>query len=101
MKVLATAGLCLICALTAVPVQAGMISRACLKADRSAATPELCGCIQKVANSSLTYVERRKASKFFADPHMAQEIRQSDRVTDERFWKRYKAFGARAAKLCG
>lgn len=79
----------------------GVIDRACRKSDRSAATPQLCSCIQKVANKSLSLVERRKAAKFFSDPHMAQEIRQSDRSSDETLWKKYKAFGERARATCG
>ena len=85
---------------TAPAVEAGVINRACLKSDRSAATPTLCRCIQKVANATLSRSERRKASKFFRDPHMAQEVRQSDRRGDEEFWKRYRAFGERAQTTC-
>ncbi len=44
--------------------------------------------------------DQRLASKFFRDPHMAQVIRQSDDVTHEIFWKKYKAFGARAEQFC-
>lgn len=85
------------------PVQAatGVIDRACQSSGRSAASPQLCRCIQSVANSSLSRSERKKAAKFFRDPHMAQEIRQSDRSSDERFWKRYRAFGERARLTCG
>lgn len=81
--------------------EAGAISKACLRADRSAATPTLCNCIQKVANVSLSRSERKKASKFFSDPHKAQVVRQSDRRSDEIFWDRYRAFGEQAKKTCG
>ena len=101
MKALIFAASAVLIVSSAVPSEAGVISRACLKADRSAASPELCGCIQGVANTSLTFSERRKASKFFDDPQLAQDLRQSDRRSDEKFWERYKAFGQRAAKLCG
>ena len=40
------------------------------------------------------------AAKFFKDPHMAQEVRQSDRARDEELWRRYKAFGRQAAATC-
>ncbi len=80
--------------------EAGVISRACMQSNRTAATPALCGCIQQVANATLTRTERKKASKFFSDPHMAQEVRQSDRSRDEVFWKRYRAFGERARMTC-
>lgn len=84
-----------------VPLEAGIIDRACRSSGRTAATPQLCRCIQAVANGSLTRSDRKKAAKFFRDPHMAQEIRQSDRRSDESFWLRYKAFGERARQSCG
>ncbi len=80
--------------------QAGVISRACMRADRTSATPALCGCIQGVANVSLNRFERKKASKFFADPDKAQKVRQSDRRGDEIFWDRYVAFSEKAGKKC-
>ncbi len=85
------------------PVMAGLgvIDRACRKSDRSAVSPQLCRCIQKVANSSLSHGERRKVAKWFSDPHQAQVMRQSDRPSDEVLWKRYKAFGELAKKRCG
>lgn len=85
------------------PVLAGMgvIDRACRGSDRSAASPQLCSCIQKVANSSLSRSERHKVAKWFNNPHQAQEVRQSDNSSDERLWLRYKAFGERAKATCG
>ncbi|SEG18072.1 hypothetical protein SAMN05421751_11422 [Jhaorihella thermophila] len=88
-------------AMSAAPVSAGVIERACRQSDRSAATPELCRCIQKVANGSLSFRERRKVAKWIKEPHMAQEVRQSDRRGDEILWERYKAFGARVQEVCG
>ncbi|MGX9357142.1 hypothetical protein ACS3SW_18815 [Roseobacteraceae bacterium S113] len=79
---------------------AGPISRACMAADRKAATPRLCRCIQTAANRTLTRSDQRLASKFFKDPHHAQEIRQSDRRSHEAFWDRYTEFGARAEAMC-
>lgn len=79
----------------------GVIERACRTSGRSRATPQLCGCIQSVANGSLSRSERKKAAKLFKDPNMAQEIRQSNRSSDETFWKNYRAFGERARKSCG
>lgn len=83
-----------------VQVDAGVIDRACRTSGRTAATPQMCRCIQAVANSSLSRSERKKAAKFFQDPHMAQQVRQSDRRSDETFWLRYKAFGERARQTC-
>ena len=82
------------------PGEAGVIARACQQSNRSA-SPALCRCIQKVANGSLNMFERRKVARWFGDPHQAQVVRQSDRRRDEELWKRYKAFGERAAQVCG
>lgn len=79
---------------------AGTIKQACLDSGRSAANTALCGCIQTVADRTLSRSEQRKAARFFEDPHQAQVVRQSDRASDERFWTRYKAFGASAQSMC-
>jgi len=97
--------LCAALAITSVPMapttaDAGIITRACLKADRKAASRRLCGCIQSAANKTLTKSDQRLASKFFKDPHKAQEIRQSDRASHEVFWKKYKKFGSTAEAYC-
>jgi len=80
---------------------AGVIERACMNSDRPAANRGLCGCIQNVADATLTRGEQRRAASFFSDPHMAQVVRQSDNAGDEVFWQRYKAFGATASNYCG
>ncbi|MGB1209472.1 MAG: hypothetical protein ACPG7W_09800 [Paracoccaceae bacterium] len=79
---------------------AGPINSACLTADRKAANRKLCGCIQTVANLTLTPGEQSRAVNFFADPHKAQETRQSDRRKDESFWTRYRGFSNRAERSC-
>ena len=81
--------------------QAGLIERACLKADRPAANRNLCGCIQDVADATLTRRDQRLAAKFFKNPPMAQDIRQSDRPVHEAFWQKYKDFGQTAKTYCG
>lgn len=78
----------------------GVIERACVKSDRSAATRTACNCIQDVANIKLSRAEQKFAAKFFSDPHLSQEIRQSDHPSNERFWKKYKEFGTVAARNC-
>lgn len=80
---------------------AGKIQRACLKSDRAAVSRPLCRCIQKTANRVLTRKDRTLAAKFFKDPQMAQDVRQSDNPSKEAFWKRYKEFGSTAAAICG
>ena len=87
--------------LPAGPAEAKRIERACLNSDRQAATPQLCGCIQRVADQILTRSDQRMAARFFSDPQRAQDIRQSDRAAHEAFWKRYRSFGTTAANVCG
>lgn len=82
------------------PVEAGPISAACIRSDRDAATRRMCNCLQSVANGELNRTDQRLAASFFQDPHKAQEIRQSDRRSHEKFWLRYKAYGETAAALC-
>lgn len=79
---------------------ATVIERACNASDRKAATRQMCGCIQDAADMMLSNREQRKAAEFFQDPHLAQETRQSDRYSDEKFWENYKEFGVVAGKFC-
>lgn len=80
--------------------QAGVVERACLSANRSAASRSLCGCIQDAANMTLNRRDQKLAATFFKDPAKAQEIRQSDRGAHEDFWNRYKLFGSTAEAFC-
>jgi len=80
--------------------QAGPIKRACLKADRAAASRELCTCIERVARPMFSRSQERRIAKFFAEPHLSQELRQSDRRSDEKFWQQYQAWGAAARAQC-
>ncbi len=79
---------------------AGAIERACNGSNRAEATPRLCACIQSAADLTLTARDQARAARFFQDPHQAQEIRQSDRQSDEAFWLRYRAFGETAEAFC-
>jgi hypothetical protein len=78
---------------------AGEIQQACMASGRTA-NSALCVCIQGVANKTLNRSEQRKVARFFADPHRAQEVRQSDRASDERLWTRYRQFGDAAQTYC-
>jgi hypothetical protein len=78
----------------------GEISQACLEADRRAASPALCSCVQQVANQSLSNSDQTRAAAFFSNPQLAQDTRQSDSRSDERFWDRYRAFSDLAAQIC-
>lgn len=82
------------------PAQAGLIASACVRSDREAASWRMCSCLQHVANQSLSWSDQRLAARFFRDPHMAQEVRQSSSRSHEIFWKRYKAFGETAEVMC-
>lgn len=95
------AAMVLAMAMGSTAASAGAIGNACMKANRKAANRALCGCIQQVADQSLSRSDQRRAAKFFKDPHSAQVVRQSSNRSDEAFWLRYKAFGERAGALCG
>lgn len=82
------------------PVASGPISTACLASDRKARSRQLCGCIQAAANQTLSNTQQRRAVQFYSNPHMAQEVRQSDRSADERFWQAYTNYGEHAKALC-
>ncbi len=104
MKTLPVAAICTAFLIFAAPMAfagPGSIDHACRQAARPGTTPKLCTCIQKVANKSLTRSERYKVSKWFLDPHKAQQTRQSDRRSDEKLWRRYKSFGESARQICG
>lgn len=82
------------------PVHAGAIESACLRSDRPAANRSLCGCIQRVADQTLTRGDQRLAASFFRDPDRAQEVRMSTSSRDNEFWDRYRAFADRAEAVC-
>ncbi|MCG3267796.1 arginine transporter [Yoonia sp. I 8.24] len=83
-----------------VPSATGEISHACQSAGRSAASPELCGCVQSVANQTLNGRDQSRAAEFFSDPQLAQDTRQSDNPNSEAFWLRYKSFTELASQIC-
>ena len=78
----------------------GPISTACEQAARKGASAARCGCVQAVANDSLSRSDQRLGASFFQDPHRAQEIRQSRSKDHAAFWERWKAFGDAANKIC-
>lgn len=94
------AGALIISVVTSTSASAGVLASACVRSDREAATWRMCSCLQHVANQSLSRSDQRLAAKFFRDPHMAQEIRQSNARSHEIFWERYKAFGDTAEVMC-
>lgn len=78
----------------------GPISRACLSSDRRARNSRLCGCIQTVADRSLSGSDQRKAARFFRDPQRAQDVKMSKTASDDAFWDRYRAFASQSEGLC-
>jgi phytoene dehydrogenase-like protein len=79
----------------------GEIGRACMAGGRNAANPQLCSCIQGVANQSLSGGDQGRVAAFFADPERAEAVRASDSSRDEAFWERYRAFTSQAEAICG
>jgi hypothetical protein len=86
--------------LTAPLAIAGPIDSACIRSDRARGNKPLCGCIQQVANQTLSRSDQRRAANFFKDPHQAQEVRMSKSNADNAFWARYKRFTQSAEAYC-
>jgi hypothetical protein len=86
--------------LRAAPMSFGPISQACMASDRKARSRQLCGCIQAVADQTLSGSQQRRAVAFYNNPHQAQQVRQSDNSSDERFWEAYAAYAERAKNTC-
>jgi hypothetical protein len=86
--------------LAPVAATANPIERACLQSGRSAANPALCACIGSAAQRTLTSRQMRDGVRFFRDPQRAQEVRQSDRRSDEEMWTAWRNFGQTAEAMC-
>ena len=71
-----------------------------MASDRRASNYSLCGCIQQVADRTLTGSDQRLAAKIMRKPQMAQDIKMSKTRTNNVFWERYKVFGAAASQNC-
>ena len=91
---------CAVVALTTPLASAGPIDSACVKSDRGAGRGALCGCVQQVANMTLSRSDQRRAAAFFREPHKAQEVRMSKSDADNAFWARYKRFASTAESYC-
>ena len=79
----------------------GPISKACMASDRKARSRQLCGCVQAVANLSLSNRDQAIAASFYRDPQKSQDMRQSDNPNHERSWLKYKEYGQTSKELCG
>jgi hypothetical protein len=78
----------------------GPISKACMASDRRERNSRLCGCIQTVANQTMSGGDQRKASRFFSDPQRAMDVKMSKSASDDAFWERYLIFSARSEQSC-
>jgi hypothetical protein len=80
----------------------GPIQQACQSQGRKAASRARCGCVQAVADRSLSSSEQRRGASYFKDPHRLQEVRQNqeNNASNRRFWAAWKAFGQQAEQLC-
>ena len=79
----------------------GEVGRACLAAGRSAANPQLCGCIDQVAGRTLSRAEQGVVAQYFEDPEALQAMKLDDRPRAERMWDRYDNFVDTARAVCG
>jgi hypothetical protein len=78
----------------------GPLQQACQSDGRKAASRARCGCVQAVANASLSAGDQRRGASLWKDPARLQEIRQSDAAANERFWAAWKGFAQEAERLC-
>ncbi|MEM5542405.1 hypothetical protein WNY61_06620 [Sulfitobacter sp. AS92] len=78
----------------------GPIQKACLADGRRESSHTRCGCVQAVADQTLSRSDQRQGAKIFRDPHQLQEMRQSDNKSHNAFWSTWKAFGQSAAAAC-
>ncbi len=78
----------------------GPIYSACLNAGRNGATQSRCGCVQWVADRQLNATQQRRGAEYFTKQDDLQEVRQSDRDSNEEFWEAWTAFGNTAGKTC-
>ncbi|MEM6564353.1 MAG: hypothetical protein AAF665_07910 [Pseudomonadota bacterium] len=78
----------------------GPIATACSVHNRGRPEAKQCGCIQSAANLTLSQQEQQRASRFFAEPELLQNIKLSDSPTNERFWYTWANFAETAEKMC-
>lgn len=87
-------------ALTTPLALAGPIDSACAKSPRRSTDRSLCGCIQQVADQTLSRSDQRRAARFFSDADEAQSVRMSKTDADNAFWRRYERFASTAEAYC-
>ena len=85
----------------ALSASAQSIETACLRSERGARSPDLCGCIQDAADLVLGPAEQRLAAALIREPERAERISRSPRPADRRFWQRYLDYVEAATAFCG
>ncbi|MCH2075677.1 MAG: arginine transporter [Rhodobacteraceae bacterium] len=83
-----------------VTLASGPISEACQRSGRSAASRQLCQCIQGVANQELSGSDQRRGASFFGNPELAQSVRLNDSPSADAFWARWTDFASTAEDAC-
>lgn len=79
---------------------AGAVGRACISADRPAASQRLCSCIDRAATQTLSVVDQNRAGRLLRSPELAERTQQSSRKSDKEFWKNYIGFANAAERSC-
>lgn len=82
------------------PRVSGEVARACVEADRRAASSALCSCVQSVASQTLSRGDQARLVSFFENPEEANDIKINDSRSADAFWDRYRAFTQQAERSC-
>ena len=78
----------------------GPIGTACNIHNRGRAGASRCGCVQAAANLTLSQSQQQRATRFFAEPELLQQIKLSDTPENERFWYTWAQFAETAERMC-
>lgn len=86
----------------AVAFATGPIQQACQAQGRKQASSARCGCIQAVADWTLSDRDQRRGAGYFSDPHALQQVRQDQdsNPSNKRFWAVWKEYGQQSAEFC-
>ena len=79
---------------------AGAVERACMKSGKQAANSSLCKCIDASARTTLSMSDQNLAGRLIRRPELVERIKDSDRPTNEKFWKEYMEFIKVAESRC-
>lgn len=96
----ATPAVALVPQTTGAKFATGPIYAACRSSGRDAASAARCGCVQWVADRSLSASDQKRGAGYFQAKQALQDVRQSDRAANARFWDTWTSFGENAAQQC-